>query len=247
MASGGTERTGGAVADDGSTRQLLVAVVYLALGTALVLAPAAAGPVGDYVEPDDAYTYEAVEVIPYERSLAFDGPPPDDGIRGVDCLVDYTRLCGLEVKQLDRNVTVRKVNPIEREAAPYVEFSDRYYRRVSDRNATHVTYGLRPVSTRAMLDTLAVPVERTEHPGSVRRLIRAETATIDHELARPEQVVAVNGSYYVFSLQSAETPRDGRSEGLVLFGAGVGFLAGLWSLRRGWLRYDRWRASGRGD
>jgi hypothetical protein len=151
------------------------------------------------------------------------------------------------VRQLDRNVTVRRVSPIERRAAPYVEFFDRYYRRVSDGNATHVTYGLRPVSARAMLDTLAVPVERTEHPSATRRLVRAENATIDHELARPERVVVANGSYYVFSLQSTETPRDGRSEGLVLFGAGVGFLAGLWSLRRGWLRYDRWRASGRED
>ncbi|WP_380681788.1 hypothetical protein [Salinigranum sp. GCM10025319] len=39
--------------------------------------------------------------------------------------------------------------------------------------------------------------------------------------------VAANGSYYVFDFQSVETPRDGGSDGLVLFGAGVGFLVGL--------------------
>jgi len=218
------------------------AILYLAIGGLLVLSPAVVGPVGDTLEPNPSYTYEAVEVTVQNGTLAFDGPPPDDGIEGVDCLGVYSRLCGLEVEQLDGNVTVEKVNPVERETARYVEFFDQYYRRVHHRSASHITYGLEPVSARTVLETISVPINQTEDPAAVRTTVRRDSGTIDHELSAPEQVVGVEGSYYVFNLQRAETPRDtsNRVDGILLLGAGLGFLLGVWSLRRGWVQYDRW-------
>lgn len=138
------------------------AIVYVTIGVLLVLSPAAGGPIGDTLEPRPSYTYEAVEVTVQNGTLAFDGPPPDDGIEDVDCFGEYSRLCGLEVEQLDGNVTVERVNPIERESARYAEFFDQYYRRVQHRNASHITYGLEPVSARIVLDTISVPIDQTE-------------------------------------------------------------------------------------
>ncbi|QLC34898.1 hypothetical protein EFA46_011600 (plasmid) [Halarchaeum sp. CBA1220] len=220
----------------------LRAGALLALGFVLVFGPALAGPIGTLPGPDDAYTYEAVEVTAENETLVFHGPLPDDGVRGVDCLRVYSRLCGLEVDQLDGNVTVRQVNPVERRASPYVEFFDQYYRRIHVENGRTVTYGLRPVSPRTVLDDVSRPVGETGHPDDLRRVISRGTATIDHRIASPTRVVRSDGSYYVFNLQRAETPHD-RGPSLAPLGTVVAMLAGLWSLRRGWVHYDRWRAS----
>lgn len=66
------------------------AIVYVTIGVLLVLSPAAVGPIGDTLEPRPSYTYEAVEVTVQNGALAFDGPPPDDGIEGVDCFDEYS-------------------------------------------------------------------------------------------------------------------------------------------------------------
>jgi len=71
------------------------AILYLAIGSLLVLSPTVVGPVGDTLEPNPSYTYEAVEVTVQNGTLAFDGPPPDDGIEGVDCFGDYSTVVSL--------------------------------------------------------------------------------------------------------------------------------------------------------
>ena len=219
----------------------LRAGVYLAVGCCLLLSPAAAGPVGDAFAPESTYTYEAVEVTAENDTLAFDGPPPDDGVRGIDCLASYSRLCGLERAQLDGNVTAERVNPIERRAAPFVEFDDQYYRRVHEESGDTVVYGLRPVPARTVLAAVAVPVDETTNASARRDIVAGGTATVDRELDAPGQVVSVNESYYVFNFQRAETPRGDGPRAMITLGATVGFLFGLWSLRRGWLAYDDWR------
>lgn len=110
-----------------------------------------------------------------------------------------------------------------------------------------MTYGLRPVPARTVLERVSVPVERTDDPSAARRIVERGNATVDRELAAPGRVVAVDGSYYVFDLDRAVTPRGGNAEVFVTLGAIVGLALGLWSLRRGWVHYDRWRGDGRPD
>lgn len=226
-----------------TTLNRALAVLYLAIGVLLVLSPVVIGSFGTAHEPRPSYTYEAVEVTVQNGSLAFDGPPPEDGIEGIDCVTDYSRLCGLEVDQLDGNVTVEKVNPITGETAQYVEFFDQYYRRVHHRNASHITYGLEQVSAQTVLESISVPIDQTEDPVAVGTIIGQTTGSIDHKLSTPEQVVAVEGSYYLFNFQRAETPRDtsGRTAAIPFLLSGLGVILGVWSLRKGWIRYDRWR------
>ncbi|WP_209590345.1 hypothetical protein [Halarchaeum rubridurum] len=226
---------------------LVRAGVYLALGvllvSSLVFATPASVVFGSGSESD--FTYTAVEVTAESGALAFDGEPPDDGLRGVDCLSDYSRLCGLEVRQLDGDVTVEKVNPVERRAAPYVAFFDQYYRRVHERNGSTITYGLQPVSAGTVLDDIARPVAETNRPSSIRRLVSEGTAAVPHRLRDPTQAVRSGESYYVFNYQRGETPRDQHGTGVAALGRIAMLLVGLWSLRRGWVQYDRWRASRR--
>lgn len=225
--------------DDGPTHHRARALLYLSVGVALVLAPAAVGPVDEAVTPDASYTYEAVEVTPRDGTLVFDGPPPDDGLARVGCVVDYSRLCGLEVRMLEGDVTVRKVNPVRRQAAPYAEFDDTYYRRTHARVDGRLRFGLRPVAAEAVLGDVAVPASETARPSAVRRVVSDGTAAVGHELDAG-QVVEVDGAYYAFNRQRAETPREPPGRDLsVQVGAAAAFFVGLWSLRRGWVQYDR--------
>lgn len=235
-------RVSDADSTDGTALHRERAILYLGIGVLLVLSPAVIDPVSDTLEPGPSYTYEAIEVTAQNGEFAFAGPPPDDGIEGVDCISIYSRLCGLEVEQLDGNVTVEEINPVERQSARYVEFFDQYYRRVHHRNDSHITYSLEPVLARTVLETISVSIDQTADPAATRTIISRNPRTIDHELSTPEQVVAVDGSYYVFNLQRAETPRDtsGQVDGILLLGSGLGFILGIWSLRRGWIQYDRW-------
>jgi hypothetical protein len=230
--------------DSSSRSHRIRAVIYLALGFihlfALVFANPASALFG--ADADAAFTYEAVGVTAENGTLSFDPALPDDGLEGVDCLGTYSRLCGLEVRQLDGNVTVRKVNPVERRATPYVEFFDQYYRRVHDQHGSTTTYGLHPVPAQVVLEDIARPVSETNQSTSISRVLSRGTATVPHRLQHPTQVVLSGDSYYVFNLQRAETPRDGPGQSIVPLATGGLLLAGLWSLRRGWVQYDQWQA-----
>jgi hypothetical protein len=231
----------------GGTHHRARALLYLSVGALLVLAPAAVGPVDEAVGPQPSYTYQAVEVTPRDGALVFDGPPPDGGLDSVACEPDYSRLCGLEVGVLEGDVTVRKVNPLRRQAAPYAELDGTYYRRTHDRVDGRVRFGLQPVPAGTVLEDVAVPAGETAHPSVVRRVVSEGTATVGHELDTG-QVVQLDGSYYAFNVQQVETPRESPGRDLsVRLGATVAFLAGLWSLRRGWVQYDRWRGRRRAN
>jgi hypothetical protein len=134
------------------------------------------------------------------------------------------------------------MNPVRRVEEGYTRVNGRFYERTRQRVDGGIRFGLRPVTARAVLDAVAVAVDLTDDETAVRTVVTEGTATLDGELTAPNRVVTVDGDHYVFELQRAETPRTPRADGPVVVAAGVGFLLGLWSLRRGWLHYDAWRA-----
>ena len=238
--------------EDDAFGHWLRAVLYLALGVSLALTPAFAGAVSQPIQPTESHTYEAVEVVPDGRSIGIDrgpdgnvsnGPIPD--LQGIDCTYYRSRLCTIE-RALLRNGTVRAAYaPFEAHGrsgpSRYVRLSRALYERGYDRMDDGTDIGLEPVSAVAVLENVSVGVEHREDPVGVRRIVERGNATLDHELAEPREIVAVNGSYYVFYRSGYESPPAGSGQPRAALVGAVGFLAGLWSLRRGWVHYDRAR------
>ncbi|MFB6068460.1 MAG: hypothetical protein ABEJ90_00860 [Halobacterium sp.] len=229
-----------AAADGGRHRAR--AVAYLLAGLLLVQSPVLAPAAADAVAPEDEYTYRAVEVTAENGTLAYDGPPPDDGLRGLACEGAYSRLCGVEVRLLNGTLTVRKVNPVERSRPRYVEFFDRYYERAHERVGDEIRFSLRRVSAAAVLDGIAVDARHAADGEAKRRIAASGTGTVDHELAAPNRPVVVDGDAYVFLEQRVSVADGGGLRNVVPVAVAAGTLLGLWLLRRGWLHYDRWRA-----
>lgn len=217
------------------------AVIYLIIGVVL-LSPAFTGPFSDLLGQGDQYTYEAVEVTTERGWLDFKGPMPNEPVRGIDCLRDYSRLCGLEVAQLDGNVSVREIHTVWPQEAPYVQIGGEYYLRTQKYNQSENTieFGLRPVSMQTVLEGISIPVDYTKNPTNVWQVLSRGNATIDHQLSTPRPIIRHEDSYYVYVLTEKDTIVDWKTRRNERVGTMVNFVLGLWLLRRGWVHYDHW-------
>ncbi|WP_459194767.1 hypothetical protein [Halosimplex sp. J119] len=136
------------------------------------------------------------------------------------------------------NGTVHSGSDPRQRAPRYVWLDRQLYQRVNERNDSGTVMGLEPVSGAAVLEDLAVPVERSADPAAARRIVDAGNATLDRPLKEPGQIVAMNGSYYGFSQYLKDSPADTAGLPEAVLVVATGFATGLWELRRGWVHYD---------
>ena len=223
-------------------RELTVALAVL-----LVAVPVWA-PVLDVTGPD--YRYETVELSTQDGKLAVDAP---DGshvhdVAGIDCFdrsVEFTRQCFYDGGAIDGNVT--GVNPsIVEVSGPaaageltrtrddeYVMLGDEVYRRSTTFVEANESAGLTVELGVDRLDpvTALEDVADEDAAAPARTAIEVGSVTTNEPIEDTNEVLAVDGSYYVVFEESRQRSYPENPGTERLFEA-VSVAAGAWLLLR---------------
>ncbi|MCU4798769.1 hypothetical protein OB920_00070 [Halobacteria archaeon HArc-gm2] len=197
---------------------------FLRFGLAILLVTSPAlAYVSGYGQP--SYRYESVEIRPTDGGFEHDRDRSFvEGFEGLGCYGwERSRLCLLERELVDRNYTYDDPpgvfdSPGER----YTYVDGRFYERIHEGRYDDVTVGLRPVSSREVLDAIARDVDHLEPP--LQRVVPDGTGTVHRDLDATGRIVRYEGSHYAIYRADYSEPGS-YIPSLFAFLAGFGLLA----------------------